>query len=88
MGEGRDGDTGRRPRLDRPDRITRADRVRRLGYRLRGRLLCVIARHDWAQLRNPEVGGRAAVYRLCRRCGRERNEYSPRAPRNVAGGGG
>jgi hypothetical protein len=27
--------------------------------------------------RNPEVGGKRAMYQLCRRCGCERDEYEP-----------
>ena len=61
------------PLLAREDRLTAADRWARAGYRARGWLLCRIGRHNWAHLRNPEVGGARAHYDLCRRCGRERS---------------
>jgi GNAT superfamily N-acetyltransferase len=59
------------------DRLTRRDRWRARFYRSRSWLLCRCGRHLWATLRNPDVGGRRAMYQLCRRCGRERDEYDP-----------
>lgn len=50
------------------------DRTIRAVYRLRSRLLCRCGRHLWAPRRNPEVGGPAAVFHTCRRCGTERTE--------------
>jgi hypothetical protein len=82
--------TGRRPWVDSspagPDRRTvgsadsigRGERWVRRAYRLRSRLLCRIGAHRWTLRRNPEVGGRDALYEDCRRCGRERNTYDPR----------
>jgi hypothetical protein len=49
--------------------------------------LCLLGRHDWEHKRNPEVGGAAADYEQCVRCGKERSTYEPPAPGSVAGGG-
>lgn len=63
------------------------DRVIRTAYRLRSRLLCRCGRHLWATRRNPEVGGSAAVFETCRRCGTERNQYEPPSVRHASGFG-
>jgi hypothetical protein len=68
------------------DRIDRGERLVRAAYRLRSRLLCVVGRHQWALRRNPEMGGREALYEDCRRCGRERTMYDPRDQGAVWGG--
>jgi len=52
----------------------------------RGWLLCHLGRHRWAQHRNAEVGGKDAVFELCRRCGRERQGYEAPPPGSVLGG--
>jgi hypothetical protein len=36
----------------------------------------------WALRRNPEVGGREALFETCRRCGKERTQYVPSASRS------
>jgi hypothetical protein len=59
------------------DRLTRTDRLVRAARRGRAWTLCHVARHDWARHRNPDVGGRRALFELCRRCGTERDEYDP-----------
>lgn len=41
----------------------------RRAYRARSWLLCRAGRHLWARRRNPEVGGRDAMFDECRRCG-------------------
>ncbi|MCK6209395.1 hypothetical protein KZX45_02415 [Georgenia sp. EYE_87] len=47
------------------------------------RLRCRVGIHSW-QLRNePAVPGRAARYAQCRRCGKERREYTPLGTRWV-----
>ena len=46
--------------------------------RWRSRLLCRVGIHWWALRRNPEMGGRDALYQDCRRCGRQRTTYDPR----------
>ena len=38
-------------------------------------LRCRLGRHVWQVRRNPEVAGAGAVYRICRRCGREDTTY-------------
>jgi hypothetical protein len=53
-----------------------------------GRLLCTMNRHDWERMVNPEVGGKDAVYSLCRRCGKEKAEYDPPTPGQATGFGG
>ena len=60
------------------DTITPADALRRAGRRLLAWMLCRVGRHVWAVRRNPEVGGPRAVYQQCRRCGRERTDWSLR----------
>ena len=65
---------------------SRVDRWIRRAYRLRSRLLCRFGRHWWATRRNPEVGGKDAVYETCRRCGRERQGYYPPPPGAIWGG--
>ena len=49
-------------------------------------LLCHAGRHRWEQHRNPEAGGKDAVYQLCVRCRRERQGYEPPPPGAVIGG--
>jgi hypothetical protein len=49
-------------------------------------LLCHAGWHRWEQHRNPEVGGRDAVFQLCARCGRERQGYEPPPPGAIVGG--
>ena len=51
------------------------DRIIRTAYRTRSALLCRSGRHLWATRRNPEVGGKDAVYERCRRCGKDRPQY-------------
>ena len=53
------------------------DRLVRTAYRVRSRALCRSGRHLWALRRNPEVGGKDAVFETCRRCGKERQQYGP-----------
>jgi len=52
-----------------------ADRIIRALYRTRSRLLCRSGRHLWATRRNPEVGGKDALFETCRRCGTDRPQY-------------
>jgi hypothetical protein len=61
-----------------PDRIGNRERLVRAAYRWRSWLLCRLGRHLWTLRRNPEMGGREALYEDCRRCGRERTTYDPR----------
>lgn len=68
------------------DRIGRGERLLRAGYRMRSALQCRLGWHHWALRRNPEVGGRQALYEQCRRCGRERTTYDPRDQGAVWGG--
>ena len=63
------------------------DEVIRTAYRIRARLLCTCGRHLWATRRNPEVGGKAAVFETCRRCGTERAQYDPLTVRQASGFG-
>lgn len=65
-------------RLSGQDRISAGDAVRRAGRRLLAWAFCRVGRHVWAVRRNPEVGGPRAVYQQCRRCGRERTDWSLR----------
>ncbi len=60
------------------------DRTIRAAYRLRSKVLCRVGRHMWKQRRNPEVGGSAAVYETCRRCGTERTGDLPGSPTSAA----
>jgi hypothetical protein len=69
-----------------PDRIGRGERLVRIAYRWRSRLLCRLGVHRWVLRRNPELGGREALYEDCRRCGRERTTYDPRDQGAVRGG--
>lgn len=55
-----------------------SERWARRWYRWRSRLLCRVGIHWWALRRNPEMGGRDALYQDCRRCGRQRTTYDPR----------
>ena len=55
-------------------------------HRTLGWQLCHLGRHLWAQHRNPDVGGKLAVFELCRRCGRERQGYEVPPPGSVLGG--
>jgi hypothetical protein len=55
-------------------------------HRTRGWLLCHLGRHVWTQRRNPDVGGKDAVFLLCLRCGRERQGYEAPPPGSVLGG--
>lgn len=43
-------------------------------------LRCLVGVHKWRIHRLPDVGGKAAVYELCERCGRERTRYDPGNP--------
>ena len=61
-----------------PDPVGRRERWIRAAYRWRSRVLCRLGLHRWALRRNPEMGGREALYEDCRRCGRERTTYDPR----------
>jgi hypothetical protein len=60
-----------------PDRVGHGERLLRAAYRWRSWLLCRAGAHRWALRRNPELGGREALYEDCRRCGRERTTYDP-----------
>lgn len=62
------------------------DKLIRSAYRLRSRLLCLLGRHAWKTRRNPDVGGREAVYETCYRCGKERPQYGVRPPGSIIGG--
>ena len=42
-------------------------------------ILCLPGTHDWERRTNPEVSGAAAVYSVCRRCGKEKREYDGRS---------
>ena len=53
------------------------DRVRLTANRIRSKVLCSSNWHMWALRRNPEVGGRDALFETCRRCGKERQQYVP-----------
>lgn len=64
--------------LPRADRLTTGYRLALLARRVRGRLSCLVGRHDWVQRRNPDVGGPQAVWLQCRRCGREDSPPDPR----------
>jgi hypothetical protein len=77
--DGGGGSERARPaRLSGQDTISAGDAVRRAARRLRAWVLCRVGRHVWAVRRNPEVGGPRAVYQQCRRCGRERTDWSLR----------
>jgi hypothetical protein len=41
------------------------------------RLRCAVRLHSWERRVNPEVGGKDAVYSVCRRCGKEKNQFGP-----------
>lgn len=69
---------GEEPGASRADRIGPLDVVRRRLNRARGRVFCLVGRHDWALRRNPDVGGPRALYQQCRRCGRERTDWALR----------
>jgi hypothetical protein len=56
------------------------ERLVRRAYRVRSRLLCGLGRHLWALRRNPEVGGRGALFDECRRCGTVRMGWQDRGP--------
>lgn len=47
-------------------------------------VLCRCGRHAWAVHSNPEVGGKAAVFETCRRCGTERMRHEPASARRSA----
>jgi hypothetical protein len=51
-------------------------------------LSCWIGRHRWEQRRNPEAGGRDAMYEVCSRCGAERKQYGPPSGTSLGAGGG
>ena len=53
---------------------------------IRSWLLCHLGRHRWVQHRNPEVGGKDAVFQLCLRCGRERQGHEVPPPGAIVGG--
>jgi hypothetical protein len=69
-----------------PDPVGRGERWLRAAYRWRSRALCRLGLHRWTLRRNPEMGGREALYEDCRRCGRERTTYDPRDQGAVWGG--
>lgn len=56
------------------------DRIVRRYHRARSRLLCLVGRHLWTRKRNPDVGGRGALYDECRRCGTVRMGWDERGP--------
>ena len=68
------------------DGAGRAERWIRRAYRWRSWLLCRLGKHYWGMRRNPEIGGKDALYELCRRCGRERQGYYPPPPGAIWGG--
>ena len=49
-------------------------------------VLCRVGRHAWRQVRNPDVGGKAATYEVCVRCHKERPEYGKPPATGVARG--
>jgi hypothetical protein len=51
-------------------------------------LRCLVGRHHWLPERNPEVGGPAATFEVCSRCGRERNTYEGTSGTHLGGLGG
>jgi hypothetical protein len=51
-------------------------------------LRCLVGRHHWLHGRNPEVGGPAAAFEVCSRCGRERNTYQSTSGTHLGGLGG
>ena len=52
------------------------------------RLRCLLRLHGWDRRVNPEVGGREAVYSVCRFCGKEKSEYGPPTEGQSIGMGG
>jgi hypothetical protein len=50
-------------------------------------LFCLLGRHDWRRQRNPEVGGSAADFDVCSRCGKERNRYEGTSGTQIGGVG-
>ena len=48
-------------------------------------LLCLLGRHDWRHKRNPEVGGPAADFEVCTRCGHERKTYEGTSGTHLGG---
>lgn len=40
-----------------------------------GWILCHLGRHRWHHERNPEMGGAAADFEVCDRCGKERPTF-------------
>jgi hypothetical protein len=56
-----------------------------MKHKIRSWLLCHLGRHRWAHHRNPEVGGKDAVFERCRRCGRERQGYEAPPPGSIVG---
>lgn len=51
-------------------------------------MLCLLGRHDWRHQRNPEVGGPAADFEICTRCGHERKTYEGTSGTHLGGLGG
>jgi hypothetical protein len=49
---------------------------------------CVVGRHDWQHHVNKEMGGPAAGYDLCSRCGAEKKVYGKPPSKGVVGPGG
>lgn len=43
-------------------------------------VLCLVGRHSWQHHVNHEMGGRAAGFDLCSRCGKERASYDKGNP--------
>jgi hypothetical protein len=69
-----------------PDAIGRWERLVRAAYRCRSWALCHLGAHWWILRRNPEMGGKDALYEECRRCGRERTLYLPKDQGAIWGG--
>jgi hypothetical protein len=49
------------------------------------RLLCLIGRHAWTHHRNPDLGGAAAEFDVCGRCGKERDGFDAAPPQTRGG---
>jgi hypothetical protein len=50
-----------------------------------GKLMCAAGRHSWEQRVNPEASGKAGVYHVCRRCGREKPGFDSPTPGQTMG---
>ena len=64
--------------------LDRCRRTAHFGVMARS-LRCLVGRHHWLHGRNPEVGGPAAAFEVCSRCGRERNTYQSTSGTHIGG---